>query len=98
MKKQTQFFFILILILFFYEIQLRAQNAPSIEWQKCFGGSSNDYARSIQQTIDGGLIIAGYSYSNDGDVSGNHGGADYWIVKTDEVGNTIWQKCFGGRY
>ncbi|MBK6485140.1 MAG: hypothetical protein IPG01_18905 [Chitinophagaceae bacterium] len=80
----------------FYEIQLRAQNAPSIEWQKCFGGSSNDYARSIQQTIDGGLIIAGYSYSNDGDVSGNHGGADYWIVKTDEVGNTIWQKCFGG--
>ena len=54
---------------------------PKIEWAKCYGGSSDDYASSIQQTSDGGYIIAGTSSSNDGDVSGNHGGEDFWIVK-----------------
>lgn len=43
---------------------------PSIEWQKSLGGSVDDYAYSIQQTSDGGFIVAGRSASNDGDVSG----------------------------
>jgi len=40
------------------------------------------------------------SRSNDGDVSGNHGGVgtdDYWIVKLDGIGNIQWQKCFGSQ-
>ena len=65
-------------------------------WQKCLGGSSDDRARSVQQTSDGGYIVAGSTYSNDGDVSGNHGERDYWIVKLDVDGNLIWQKCLGG--
>ncbi len=65
-------------------------------WTKCLGGSSSDYARSIRQTSDGGYIIAGYSKSNDGDVSGNHGSYDYWIVKLDAAGDTLWTKCLGG--
>ena len=46
----------------------------NLVWQKSLGGSSGDYATSIQQTSDGGFIVAGSSNSNDGDVSGNHGG------------------------
>ncbi|GHV42257.1 hypothetical protein FACS1894187_24420 [Synergistales bacterium] len=46
-----------------------------------------DEARSIQQTSDGGYIVAGYSDSNDGDVSGNHGNSDYWIVKLSPDGS-----------
>ena len=46
-----------------------------------FSGNDIDTAYSIQQTNDGGYIVAGYTDSNDGDVSGNHGEADYWIVK-----------------
>ncbi len=54
----------------------------NIDWQKCLGGSEYETANSIQLTNDGGYIIAGYSMSNDGDVTGNHGGyGDYWIVK-----------------
>ena len=53
----------------------------NIQWQRCLGGSSPDYASSIEQTTDGGYIVAGYSDSNDGDVSGNHGHSDAWIVK-----------------
>jgi uncharacterized protein YaiI (UPF0178 family) len=70
-----------------------------IQWQKSLGGSSNDNASSIQQTTDSGYIVAGTSYSNDGDVSGHHGGslnADYWIVKLTKNGDIQWQKSFGG--
>jgi hypothetical protein len=70
--------------------------APLIEWQKTLGGSGVDAAYSIQQTADGGYIVAGYSESNDGDVTGNHGGYDYWVVKLDSSGNIQWQKSLGG--
>jgi len=58
-----------------------AADAPEIQWQKSLGGSGKDAAYSIQQTTDGGYIVAGWSNSNDGDVTGNHGGFDYWVVK-----------------
>jgi len=75
---------------------LRAQITPSIEWQKCFGGIHQDEAQSIQQTADGGYIVAGTTSSNDGNVTGNNGSFDYWIVKLDVGGNLIWQKALGG--
>lgn len=68
----------------------------SIEWQKCLGGSGNDGISSIIRTSDGGYAVAGGTTSNDGDVSGNHGGGDAWVVKLDSMGNIQWQKCFGG--
>jgi hypothetical protein len=52
-----------------------------LEWERSYGGSNYDFALSVQQTTDGGFIVAGNSFSNDGDVEGNHGGSDYWIVK-----------------
>jgi hypothetical protein len=59
------------------------------EWQKCLGGSKDDEARSVRQTADGGYIVAGSTMSNDGNVSGNHGGKDFWMVKLNEVNNTL---------
>ena len=75
-------------------IKLSPNGAP--EWIKSLGGSNHDYGRSIQQTSDGGYIAAGYTYSNDGDVSGNHGSTDYWVVKLASDGIIQWQKCLGG--
>lgn len=68
----------------------------NIQWQKSYGGSGIDRANSVRQTSDGGYIIAGGTESNNGDVSGNHGGSDFWIIKTDANGNLQWQKTFGG--
>lgn len=75
---------------------VKLDGSGNLVWQKCLGGSSGDYARSIQQTSDGGYIVAGMTYSNDKDVSGHHGEADAWIVKLDSLGNIQWQKCLGG--
>ena len=87
--------FFALLALFCFN-SLYAQVGPSIEWQKCLGGMHAEQAWSIQQTSDGGFIVAGLSESGDGDVYGLHGSSDYWIVKLDLAGNLIWQKCLGG--
>ncbi|MDD4248563.1 MAG: PKD domain-containing protein, partial [Methanosarcina sp.] len=75
---------------------VKLDTTGNIVWQKSLGGSDHDYAYSIQQTSDGGYIVAGDSRSNDGDVTGNHGGYDSWVVKLDTTGNIVWQKCLGG--
>ncbi len=67
-----------------------------IVWKKSYGGSGVDYAKSIQQTTDGGYVIAGYSNSSNGDVSGGHGNYDFWVVKIAGDGTLEWQKTFGG--
>ncbi|HYV93854.1 MAG TPA: T9SS type A sorting domain-containing protein [Chitinophagales bacterium] len=78
----------------YWIVKLNSSGSP--EWQKYFGGSANDQAYSIQQTIDTGYIVAGWTASNDGNVSGKHDSTDYWIVKLDPLGNLEWQKCLGG--
>jgi len=78
----------------FWVVKLDA--AGNLAWQKTLGGNNADIASSVAQTTDGGYIVAGYTSSNNGDVSGNHGGSDYWVVKLDAVGNLAWQKTLGG--
>ncbi|UCH15292.1 MAG: hypothetical protein JSV22_04830, partial [Bacteroidales bacterium] len=75
---------------------VKLTSTGEIEWQKSHGGNEAEWAYSIQQTSDGGYIVAGVSQSNDGDVSGNHGTYDYWIVKLTSIGVLDWQKSLGG--
>ena len=75
---------------------VKLNNAGIIQWQKCLGGSNDDYDILLSLTTDGGYIAVGFSASNDGDVSGNHGGDDYWIVKLNSGGIIQWQKSLGG--
>ncbi len=59
------------------------------QWHKTFGDTSNDVGYSVQQTSDGGYIIAGYTYSF------SAGNADVYLIKTDANGNQLWYKTFG---
>ncbi len=68
----------------------------TIDWQKTYGGSGDDEAESVIRTSDGEYLVSGYTNSNDGDVTGNHGGYDAWIIKIDANGNLKWQKTVGG--
>ena len=75
---------------------IKISNTGSLQWQKCVGGSLMDVFQDVLQTVDGGYIAVGYSYSNDSNVSGNHGKSDFWIVKLSSTGSLVWQKCYGG--
>ena len=58
-------------------------------WQISLGGTLNESANAVEPTTDGGFLVACNSNSNNGDVSGNHGNDDYWIVKLRPVAQRI---------
>ncbi|MBN2100197.1 MAG: fibronectin type III domain-containing protein [Dehalococcoidia bacterium] len=67
-----------------------AEAPPSIGWSKTFGGSSGDYAYSVQQTSDGGYVMTGYTNSY------GVGGSDVWLIKTNASGTVEWDETYGG--
>jgi hypothetical protein len=63
----------------------------NIQWQWAYGGGSDDIAQAVQQTSDGGYIVAGYTSSY------GAGSYDFWVVKLDSAGGFEWQKAYGGQ-
>ena len=63
---------------------------PYEEWNKSFGGVEFDISYSVEQTTDGGYILAGRTGSY------GAGSMDVWLIKTDANGDEIWNKTFGG--
>jgi len=64
----------------------------SVKWGKVYGSNRDDIPSHIEQTLDNGFIIVG------GTKSYGAGDGDVWLIKTDENGNEIWNKTYGGQY
>ncbi|MEP7373312.1 MAG: gliding motility-associated C-terminal domain-containing protein [Chitinophagaceae bacterium] len=80
-----------------YDVWLLALDANGNKiFSKIYGGSQNDVAYSMTKGADGTLTLAGYTTSNDGDVSGARGSQDYWVTNIDLNGKLNWQKVLGG--
>ncbi|MBN1322743.1 MAG: hypothetical protein JW986_01910 [Methanotrichaceae archaeon] len=60
------------------------------EWNRTFGGTQRDCGRFVQQTGDGGYIVAGFTNSYGAE------GQSAWVIKTDPIGNELWNRTFGG--
>ncbi len=75
---------------------VRVDQEGALLWQRALGGSDQDRGMSILPTDDGGCIVAGETFSNNGNVSGNHGLYDAWVIKLDASGNVQWQNTLGG--
>jgi hypothetical protein len=69
---------------------LKLDPGGTVSWQKTYGGNYFEYAKSIQQTKDGGYIVGGRT------TSFGAGSTDIWILKLDQDGNVTWQKTYGG--
>jgi len=67
-----------------------AQPSPDTLWTRTYGGSSDDGAYSVQQTTDGGYIVAGYT------ASFGAGNEDFYLAKTNSQGDTLWTRTYGG--
>ncbi len=95
---------------------VKFDDTGAVEWKQCYGGSMSDMISTsfssfftkdglIQETPDGGFVIAGSSNSSNGDVSGFHGSSsvtatstrgDIWLFKINAGGTLLWQHCIGG--
>lgn len=67
-------------------------------WDRSYGGNSDDIGGWMTPMPGGGALLVGYS---DSSISGtksapNRGGADYWAVRIDADGNSLWDRSFGG--
>jgi hypothetical protein len=77
---------ILTLVAVLITISINAQTT----FQKTYGGTAMDEAKSVKQTFDGGYIIVGTT------TSFGAGGRDVLVIKTNAVGDTLWTKTLGG--
>jgi hypothetical protein len=77
---------------------IKLNSLGNVEWKKTFGGSEWDWGKSLTTTSDGGLVLTGYTNSNDGDFKGmNKGDVDIFIIKLNSLGNVLWKRTYGGR-
>ncbi len=65
-------------------------------WYRYFGGTKNDRVNDIVECNDAGLIMIGYTESNDFDVPTSKGSYDYWAIKLHADGEFHWKKNYGG--
>lgn len=77
-------------------VLLKLDSSGAIEWQQTYGGSWGEWLTDLKSTPDGGYVLAANTGSSDGDITANHGGMDFWVVKLDALGNIQWEKTYGG--
>ena len=66
-------------------------------WKKTYGGVGLDWSSSITTSNDGGYILTGITYSNDGDFSGmNKDSSDIFVMKLNSNGDIVWKRTYGG--
>jgi hypothetical protein len=69
---------------------IRTDASGETLWTKTHGGSGGENSFSVQQTSDGGFIIAGATNSF------GMGSSDVYLIKTDSSGDSVWTKTYGG--
>jgi hypothetical protein len=76
----------LILLLSIFSVSF----AQSVQWAQTYGEQESETAHTVQQTADGGYILAGETWSH------TAGWNDFLVVRTDASGDTVWTRKYGG--
>lgn len=86
-KTPVQYVAVLLLLICIPTI---AQGIPDTLWTKTYGGTGWDRGYSLEQTLDGGYVLLGYT------TSFGAGGEDVYLMKIDSNGDTLWTRTYGG--
>lgn len=78
----------------FFGIKLGADGA--FKWLRYYGGTMNDRVNDLVEANDGGILMCGYTESEDFDITDSHGSYDYWVIKLHGDGMLHWKKAYGG--
>ena len=70
---------------------IKTDSVGNLEWEKTYGGPRDERGEQLVQSTDGGYAIVGYTYA-----LGDPSSWDFWLVKTDVLGNLEWSKTYGG--
>ena len=73
-----------------------AQEMPDTVWQRLYSDQAWDYINTAVETRDSGFVLACATSAADHKPKHGHGGSDIWLVRTDQEGNILWQKNYGG--
>jgi hypothetical protein len=79
---------------------VRTDAAGSNLWDRAYGSMGTEGLSSLEQTTDGGFILAGGSSSlgpSGNKTANSYGLTDFWLVRTDSAGNKLWDVAFGGQ-
>ena len=88
MTISRQFLFVFLTI--FLNVTILLAQPPDTVWTRTYGGSGQDWARSVCETSDSGLIIVGTTDSF------GAGERDVYVIRTDSFGDTLWTRTYGG--
>ena len=69
---------------------LKTDSEGNEMWSQSFGGQGTDQGRYVVETADQGYLISGYT-----DSFGASGGFNFWIIKTNSLGEPEWQRFYG---
>lgn len=73
----------------------RFNSSGTLLWSKLYGGDEPDWGHVIRKGVDGGYVIAGRAFSQNGDITNHLGWSDIWVLKINDNGVIQWQKKFG---
>ncbi len=65
-------------------------------WTRLIGGSGSERVFKVRSVSSGGVILAGFTSSNNGNFTGNHGATDGFLMRVSASGDILWSKLYGG--
>jgi hypothetical protein len=104
MSVNNAFKLILLFLVTFFFLSTSYSQPPAFApaWNMNYGGSKDEVIAVVIPSADGGFLLAGTSFSGQSfdltepNRDSTVQSSDYWIIKTDQNGNKLWNRRFGG--
>lgn len=76
-------------------ILYKLNGTGSLEWLQLYGGFLRDFGSGVSELDNGNFLVAGSTFSNEGNIYENAGGSDAWLFEVDTQGFLQWSKTYG---